>query len=589
MRKKDQHTKKHTHTTAVRLLACILACLTLLPLIVACEKPGNGDETTTDNVTTEPIPEKLLIGEGTATEYKIIRSEFITDSFYTKFKSFVEDIKTETGISFKYNDDYLRADIDKSQYFEIIFGKADRDECREVYAATSYDGYSIKHVGNKIVIAAYQPVQMIHAVKAFFSECLEVVEEDGVKKTYYVKDVVSEGKETPFFNAENPISDYKIVYSAEAENAATTLAKYMRKYTGVSLETVPDSTAKTDKEILVGETNREESSSKEKISKIGYLVKVSGTKIVIRSGIPANLDGSIKSIAENYMLVSPIFNVPTTLNTLHTSYAGDDKAELTENADFRVMSFNILSEEWTAEAKDIEARAIGVAGCILYYEPDVIGIQEVSKNWYKVLKEYIGDTYVFVNTTADGVENGCYTGLAYNKNKVKLVEKDLNYYSVYNSKRLRLVNMGLFEKLDSGKRFIVTDTHFNANHQSASIENQNRVTQATEFIALIDSYRKQYDCPIVMTGDFNSMDNTDPYKTILSDTLITETKYTAKVKGNICRTYHDLGTPPPTSIESIDHIFVTGAVTPLYYTTINDDYVIKSSDHCPIFCDFKFN
>lgn len=591
LKNRTHNTKIPTRSAALRAIACILACLTLFPLVTSCHKNDNDadDVTTTDPVISEPLLEKILIGEDGSTEYKIIRSEFITDSSYAKFKSFFDEIKTKTGITFKQNDDYLRADLDRSEYYEIIFGKADRDECREVYANTSYDGYSIKHVGKKIIIAAYQQSQMVYAVKTFFEECLEIVEENGVKKTYYVKDVTSKGSEEAFFNADNPITDYKIVYSKEAESAASTLAKYMRKYTGISLDTVPDSTEKTDKEILVGETNREESSSNEKISKIGYIVKVSGTKIVIRSGIPENLENSVKSIADNYMLMSPVFNMPASQNTVHTSYAGEDKADITEDADFRVMSFNILSEEWTAEAKDIESRAVGVAGCILYYEPDVIGIQEVSKNWYKLLKEYIGDTYVFVNTTANGVESGCYTGLAYNKNKVDLVESDINYYSVYNSKRLRLVNMGLFEKIDTGKRFIVTDTHFNANHQSADIENQNRVTQAKEFIALIDSYRKQYDCPIVMTGDFNSMDNTDPYKTILSDTLITETKYTAKVKGNICRTYHDLGTPPPTSMESIDHIFVTGAVTPLYYTTINDEYVLNSSDHCPIFCDFKFN
>ena len=92
-----------------------------------------------------------------------------------------------------------------------------------------------------------------------------------------------------------------------------------------------------------------------------------------------------------------------------------------------------------------------------------------------------------------------------------------------------------------------------------------------------------------MTGDFNSSENTQPYGVIMSDKLISETKYTAQTKGKIYSTTHALGSMPGEGIASIDHIFCTGEVTPIYYTTVVDSYVIKVSDHSPIFCDFKFN
>lgn len=574
----------------IKALALILVCLMILPLAVSCKKDTPTDETTTPAVSeTDPLEEKLLIASDGKSEYKIIRSEYVADTFYNKYVSFLKDIKDKTGAYFQAGDDFLRKDMDKSAPLEIIFGKANRPECKELYASISYDGYAVKHIGNKIIIAAYQPAKMIFAVKAFLDECIELVEEDGVKKVYYVKDITVEGTEKPFFNTDNPISDYKIIYAEEAKDAAKSLAKLISTYTDTTIECHPDSTAVSDKEILIGDTNREESKGNDKISKIGFLIKTAGTKVVIRSGNVKTIANAVNVIAANYMRVSPDFNFPASLNTVHTSYEGTDRMELTEGADFRVMSFNILSEEWAEEAKDIEARVPGVVGCISYYEPDVIGIQEVSVKWYGLLKEYLGDTYEFVNTDANGTKNGCYTGLAYNKNTVRLIEKELTYYSVYNSKRLRVINMGLFEMIETGKRLVVTDTHFNANHKDAATENKNRVKQATEFIAKIDSYRKKYNCPIIMTGDFNSKDGTEPYNVVVSDPLITETKYTAKEKGSIFLTYHAVGTMPGSATESIDHIFSSGAVTPLYYTTLIDAYLVKASDHCPIFCDFKFN
>jgi len=574
----------------IKFLALVLTLLMVLPMTVACNK-GEGEETTTEANTSEttPLTEKVLLAENGVSEYKIIRSEYVAESFYTKYVDFLQDIKDATGVYFKASDDFLRKEMDKSAPLEIIFGAANRPECKELYASICYDGYAIKHIGNKIVIAAYQPAKMIFALKDFFEQCLEVVEEEGVKKVYYVKDILVEGKEKTFFNAENPISEYKIIYAKDEEQAAKSLAKSILTYTDTTVEILPDSSPVTDKEILLGDTNREESKGKADVNKIGFVIKAVGSKIVIRAGYSGGITNAINVIASKYMKVSPDLNFPATINETRTIYEGTDRMELTDGADLRVMSFNILSEEWTDEAKDMDARLPGVIGCITYYEPDVIGIQEVSVKWYGLLREYLGDTYEFVNTDAANKKDGCYTGLAYNKKKVKLIDKELTYYTVYNSKRLRVINMGLFEMIEGGKRFIVTDTHFNANHKDATTENKNRVQQATEFIGKIAEYRAKYNCPIIMTGDFNSKDGTDPYNVIISDPLITETKNTALKKGSIFLTYHNLGTMPGSGSASIDHIFSTGAVTPLYYTTLIDEYLVKASDHCPIFCDFKFN
>jgi len=562
----------------IKFLSFILVILMLLPLATSCNN-GKDEETTpgTTEITGDVLPEKVLLADNGSTQYKLIRSEFVTSGFYSRYTEFSNKLKEVTGTSFSLADDFVRKGTDTSESLEIIFGTTNRAECKELYSEISYDGYAVKKVGNKIIIAAYEADLVDDAVKAFFEECIEVVEENGAKKTYFVKNIVGEGTEKPFFNKDNPISEYKIVYDEDAEDAAKAIAKRISTYTNIELEVVSDRTAVTEKEILVGNTNRSESKGKKEINKREFLIKTAGTKVVIRVGDAVDISDIVDIVASNYMKNAPDFNFPASLNVVRNMFVSSDRTELSEGADFRVMSFNILSEEWTDEAKNIEERAIGVVECISAYAPDVIGIQEVSVKWYGILKRDLGDEYEFVNTDANGKTNGCYTGLAYKKSTVNLIEKELTYYSVYNNKRLRVINMGLFEMKDSGKRFIVTDTHFNANHKDAETENKNRVQQATEFIAKIDKYRKMYNCPIIMTGDYNCREDTEPYNVIESDKLIFSSKHNAQTKGERA------------TETSIDHIFYTGAVTPLYYTTIVDAYVINSSDHKAIFSDFKFN
>ena len=365
----------------IRFLAFALVLVMMIPLVVSCKKGGNDEVTTPEETSdTTPVFEKVLLAENGNSEYKIIRSEYIDDSFYNKYVDFLKDIKDETGAYFRASDDFLRADMDKSAPLEIVFGKANRVESKQVYDSISYDGYAIKHVGNKIVIAAYQPKKMILALKDFFKECIEIEEDaNGTKKVYFVKEIVVAGEEKPFFNADNQISDYKVIYSKDAEDAADSFVKLLKKYTGVVLEAFPDSTTVSDKEILIGDTNRDESKVNDKISKIGFLIKTVGTKVVIRSGSAGNILNAVNLVASKYMTVAPDLNFPATLNATHTSYEGTDNIELTEGADIRVMSFNILSEEWAAEAKDIDARIPGVVG----------GIRKVVRRAQRVSRRYV--------------------------------------------------------------------------------------------------------------------------------------------------------------------------------------------------------
>lgn len=576
--------KRNSFITIIALFLLMAMALTSLS---AC---NNGGDTGTESGTeqeTEPTPEPVLLSEKSKTDYKLIKSEFISDDFNKLFIDFIAKVKSETEVHFAPYDDFYRKDLDPAAFPKILFGAANRDESREVYAEINYDGYAIKHVGNKIVIAAYTTEKMYTAAKRFLEECISIDKSDENNITVtYVKDIIEKGTVAPYFNADNKLEDYVVIYSAEAESAAKKFVKAVERRNHIELKMKPDSEPETAKEILIGDTNRKQSKNVS-ANKISFTFKVDGTKLVINSKNQGYLDGAIDYVVRNFVAIAPTMNLAPDTSVTSLSYSGPESADLHGDADIRVMSFNILSEEWTAEAV-MEPRILGVIGTIYFYMPDVIGIQEVSTKWYGVLRSYLGDDYEFINSDLRGTKDNNYTALAYNKKTVKLLKSDLYTYSVYNSWRLRVVNFGLFEMISTGKQFGVTNTHFNANHNNRD-HTPERTTQATEFVAKIKEYQTKYKCPIIMTGDFNSKDETVPYGVIVKDGTIKEAKLTAKVKGKICLTYHGLGSSPASGTSSIDHIFHTTDITPMYYTTLVDSVLDITSDHNPIFADFKFN
>ncbi len=570
-----------------KIISTLLLAIMLLTFMSSCEKkdPSVGGNTTGEETTADVnlLPEPVLIGDDGESDYKLIRPEGMPQNLLSVCTGFYKEIRSDSAFSIKFGDDYHREGDGTSEAFEILFGAVDRAESIEVYDEINYDGYAVKNVGNKIVIAAYTEESLKKASELFFTECIKL--EDGGAKVSFVKNVIEKGTKEKFFGKDNKLEDYTIVYGKNSLKVAENLKEVIRINCGFKLEILPHTAAETEKEILIGDTGREESDNTLPETSLGFIFKPVGTKIVINSAENIFLESCIPYIEREFLKNTHVMNFAKDTVVDMIAYSGTDRTALTADADIRIMSFNILSEEWTDEAV-LEPRILGVVGTIMAYQPDVIGVQEVSARWYKVLKEYLTD-YVFINDNKPSGTNQNYTALAYNKNKVKLLESDFTIYSVYNSKRLRSINFGLFETLDTGKKFAATNTHFNANHGGDNTPQ--RVTQAKEFVAKIQSYVRTYKVPIFMCGDYNSNDSSEPYKVIANSGFISEAKLTAKTKGKICLTYHNLGSAPGSASSSIDHIFYTGSTTPLYYTTLTDDVLNKSSDHCPIFADFTLD
>ena len=257
---------------------------------------------------------------------------------------------------------------------------------------------------------------------------------------------------------------------------------------------------------------------------------------------------------------------------------------LTKNADIRIMSYNVLAELWNDQLP-IEGRDVIVGDTINILNPDVIGLQELSENWYRALTPLIESSYVFVNQTIPSGESN-FTGLAYNREKVKLIHDSCDAFFSGES-NLRLMNWGLFEKLDSGKRFILLSTHWTPGDGDKAKEY--RMAQASEMALKVKELYLQYHCPVIAVGDFNCGKKDDEYKMYKNLFNIKDAQTDADVRKNaLFYTAHLMEIIPPPYDNSIDHITYTKGVHALYYKNFISAPFLKASDHSPILCDFSF-
>lgn len=260
-------------------------------------------------------------------------------------------------------------------------------------------------------------------------------------------------------------------------------------------------------------------------------------------------------------------------------FAVSDAPELAAGANLRVMSYNILSEEWN-DKLPVDGRQESVSSTILFYAPDVVGLQEVSDNWYAVLPSLLAADYSMVcPETSRGQTN--YTGMAYHKRKVTLLESGTDIFKAGNSTKLRLVTWGLYEKLDGGRRFLVMNTHW-------CIHPDNRMGESQEMADLFVAYREKYACPVITIGDYNSGQHSEEYQNYVQRTGLKNARVDAEKTERDYRTAHSVGKKPRAKPEdSIDQIFYTDDLSCLYYNVLIDPVILAASDHCPIYADMK--
>ena len=589
----------------VRYIVILLILLLGMSAISGCGlfKFGETEESTdthdsTANIDTESqitedgvmlLDTPIVIAEGKNAYFKSVRPDVNNDIFATciaELRNPADGFTLSFGVA-------READNENTDG-EILIGNTCRPQSKAEMDKIGYDDFSITYVENKIVVVAHTSDRLVEAV-AFLKEKLLRVNGDRLE---YIGDYIYKSDAALMIDEGESIADYKIVCGHDnLYMRAYNVQQYIKNKYGVTLDIIFDNKPKEGKEIVLGNANRDIAKLAEGVAATDAIIAVQDKDLLVSANNYATIVRAVEYFEREYLsgIFTDGFNFKAdmmeTYNVHKDSF--NDSNNLAGGADLRIMSFNVLCELYN-EKPPISGRDIAVASVIINYLPDVVGLQEMSPNWHKALESMLsGSPYKMIekkNTLENKVhQNINFSPIIYNSDTVTYIESGIKEYSAASKPFAYVMTWGYFEHKVSGEKFVVINTHLDLRNKEEPYLT-NRATQAAEMAAFINEMKERYNCPVITTGDYNTTEAEDGYKTITGVAQVSEAKYTAKKINRQCVTYHDLGkTVSVSKANSIDHIFGTDRVEFMYFNVLVDKTVINASDHCPIYADVKFN
>lgn len=587
-------------TTILKLASVILCILTVVTLLPACNTSGNGDaaadSTTTEAPSTEaPKPDPLSIITNGKVSYEIVYPQNCEATVSAAVTTLRRYFKTLTGLDLSMTNDSKTEDTVQNK---IIVGRAKYADVQKIFGEMKYYDYKVEIVGTNIIIAAftkegydkalnYVKDNIFTGAKGEGSERNLTVMADGFggtdKQDYKVKSWTIAG---------NALGNYKIVYgNKDYYDYLVTFRDTLASRTGYFIDIVQDTKADPSPyEILVGDTNREESINTPAPTYLTYAATVKNEKLVIKTG-GAHSTKKLLSSLYNTLVKGKTEVVMESDFVLEGDYITDTlDSSKPADSNLRIMSCNILAEfpSWAAnEALNpylpVVLRQEIFFSAVDYYQPTIIGLQEFTMSWYKAMDEYSEiDKWELIKFKNEQRTDGEYvfSTVMYRKDLYTLIESGTKHYSKHNNARCRLYTWVVLKDNATGKEFTFVSTHWDGAGR------EHGFLQVGEFVNFVNEMKKRG--PVFTTGDFNSNEISEEYKQFLKDADIYDAKLDTLKKVNDVGSWHELA-QNNISWGSCDHITATKDTTVQKYQTITGNETIFGSDHCWIIADIKFN
>ena len=276
-------------------------------------------------------------------------------------------------------------------------------------------------------------------------------------------------------------------------------------------------------------------------------------------------------------------------------------------AKLRLLSNNIWwtdenTDAWKARGEDCspEYRAKGFARVYQELAPDIIGLQEAAaKLPSAVMTELLQQTDI-----PFALLWGRDTPIIYRADKFELIDSFYDIYSEenpgfegsFNNLQTKSYCIGVFRVKENGKILVFGTTHlwYKTNEQQIGSEAA-RVYQLGIFMDKVEEFKKKYNCPAVIMGDFNAKYNSDTVQSALKRGYIHSynlaTDYKDETSGyHLCHWgEYDRFENKGTFYDAIDQLLFkdipNGAVKRFdrYYP----EYYYPLSDHFPLYVDIE--
>lgn len=255
-----------------------------------------------------------------------------------------------------------------------------------------------------------------------------------------------------------------------------------------------------------------------------------------------------------------------------------------QSDEVRIMTSNLLVHYKSWGGSDARPRAKMFFETVNTYQPDVIGVQEVSGQWHNCLMRNKGNYEMLYPVSTGALMR--MTALMYNTDTLNLIDKGQMKYDEGNDARLRRAVWGIFESKATGKQFAVISTHFDCirkNEETLMLSYME--TQTRQIYEISESIKAEYGVPVFCVGDFNTknsgegvdsvMDAPEIYEALCK--VLTDTRSIAEEKAS--------GDALDVNAPTWDHIFLNGEAKINRYVVVSPEALSGMSDHYPIFAD----
>lgn len=567
-----------------KLLSLVLALILILPCITSCKKKNDtpsdttapsSSETSSDSSKTDPSDDEFKITLSDLDSYAIVRPEEMPQSsvnIVVDLKKKLEDATSKQSITIK--DDYVNKNTSTENNLEILVGDTNRPETESVRSSLRYDDYAVCTVGKKIVVYGFTDDTLAAAVDLFVEKVKDSAKLDLFFTSAQSEIVKADYDERTILIGDTNIKEFKVIYPKNSSNSENTVAQdlalTLSLLSGYKIYVSNDKDTKKSEnahEILVGETNRDVTPPSDLGSGESYIEQNNGS-LILSGGAYLGIRNAADAL----------------LNMINNN--SENKKEITINLTspirqtidvglIKAMSFNIWVSQRTEER---EERVITL---IKNYMPDVIGIQEASTPWVKTLKNNLTE-YACVGLSREGTNTGEHNLIFYRKDEFTLLEWGTKWLSdtpdtvskYEGSKHNRIFTYAVLKRNSDGMTFVHVNTHLD------NTTDEVRAKQALSLMNSISSLSEKY--PLILTGDFNTHKDSEPYNNITSAGMINASSLAKDKYGS--GTYHGFS---GSANSAIDFFFVNSNVKEVIKHRVCDDKINGDypSDHYPIYVE----
>ena len=256
---------------------------------------------------------------------------------------------------------------------------------------------------------------------------------------------------------------------------------------------------------------------------------------------------------------------------------------------FKILTYNLRYDNPSDGLNAWTNRRAWLCEQVKQVSPEVFGIQEGLISQINYLDSvFSGYRHIGIGRD-DGKTKGEFSAIYYDASKLKVLKQSTFWLSAtpekpsmgWDAACMRVCTYGLFQDMATGRKFWVFNTHFDHIGLLA------RKNSAKLILEKIKTLNKQ-GYPVILTGDFNSDPDSEPFKIIttqLTDSKIADKSMSMGPGG----TFNGFDATKPAT-ERIDFIFTSKkGINLLNYSVLREAKDGRfASDHFPVLVDISW-